>query len=84
MSGEIARAVDAENGHDATGEEGLDNLALLVLRSRFGDVETCFVPQDLGLKPLELGAWLDTQLLDEACARVLVHLERLRLAPGAI
>ena len=40
--------------------------------------------QDLLLQALELGARLDPDLLDQRRARLVVGLERLRLAPGAI
>ena len=40
--------------------------------------------QDLLLQALQLGARLDPDLLDQRRARLVVGLERLRLAPGAI
>ena len=46
--------------------------------------EPGFVAQDLRLESLELGAGLDSELVDEAGARVLVHLQRFGLPARAI
>ena len=83
---EIACAVEAEDGNDATGQQRLDDLTLLVRSGRWrpGRREPRLLPQDLGLKLPELRAGLDAELLDEARARILVDLERLGLAAGAV
>ena len=56
MLGEVARAVEADHGHDPTGEERLDDLALLVRRGRsVGHGEPGLVTENLRLELLELG-----------------------------
>ena len=86
MSRQVAGAVEAEDGNDPTGQQGLDDLGLLVRCGRSGprSREACLVPEDLRLEPLQLGARLDAQLVDEPISSLLVDLERLHLAARAI
>ena len=83
--GEVAGAVEADDGHDPTGEKGPHDLALLVRRCT--DRPRCearFVAEDLRLEPLELRAGLDSEFVDEAGACILVHLQGLRLPARTI
>ena len=68
VRGEVARAVEAEHGHDPAGEQRLHDLALLVRRGspRTGAREPGLLAQDLRLELPELRARLDAELLDEA------------------
>ena len=85
MLREVARSVEADDRHDPTGEQSLDDLPLLVRgRRRAGHRKPRLVAKDLRLEPLELGAGLDPELVDEAGACVLVHLEGLGLPARAI
>ncbi len=85
MIREIPGAVQADHGHDAAGEERLHDLAFLVRgRGRVGRGEARLVPEDLRLESLELGTGLDPELVDEASASILVHLEGLGLPARAI
>ena len=49
-----------------------------------GRCKGVFLPQDRALELLERGAGLDSECVDERVARVLVGLERLRLAAAAV
>ena len=84
---------------DADGEHGdelalpssrlwLDVLARPVKRflvyGRRGEVEAWFLPEDGGLKGLELPTRLDPELLDEPAAGVLVRRKRLRLPTAPV
>ena len=86
MRSEVADAVEPEHGNDATAEDGLHDLGLLVgvRGTRAGSGQTRVLAQDLALEPLQLGAGLDPELLDEAGAGVRVRVERLRLPAGAV
>ena len=85
MLSEITRPVETDHGHDPTREKGFDDLSLLVRRRRVvGHTQAGLVPQDLRLDLLELGAGLDPELVDEAGACILVHLQGLGLPARTI
>ena len=85
MLGEIASAVETDHRNDATGQQRLHDLTLFIARrGAIGHGETGLVSENFGLEALELGAGLDPELVDEAGASVLVHLEGLGLPASAI
>ena len=66
--------------------QSLHDLAFLVLGDLHGvgSCETCLVSEDLRLHTPELGARLDSELLNESGARVLIDVEGLDLTTRAV
>ena len=85
MLRQVARAVETDHRHDPAGEHGPDDLAFLVRRNRcVGHGKPRLVAENLRLETLELWAGLDPELVDEAGACILVHLQGLCLPARTI
>ena len=82
------RAREAEHGDDAARQERLDDLVVDLRRpavaTRGTRADRRVLAQDPRLQVLQAPARLDAELADERAARVLVGLERLRLAARAV
>jgi len=57
---------------------------ILCGRRRVGSTQPCVLSQDLAVQLLKIAARLDPELVDKRTARVLIDVERFRLASGAI
>src|SRR6476659_100628 len=85
MRCEVAGSIQADDGHDPPAEQRLRDLRFLVDRRHFIRAdEPCLVTEDLRLYPSELRAGLDSELLDEAGARILIDVQGFRLPARAI
>ena len=85
---ERRRPREAEHGHDTARKQGLHDLVVDLRRPvvaiRRARAERRVLAQDPRLQLLQAPAGLDAELVDERAARILVGLERLRLASRAV
>src|SRR5918994_6940061 len=79
--------IGAEDGNEPPAEHRLDKLGNGIDRAaapRAVDLELGIVAQDGAVQLLKRGAGFDAELVDELSARLMVDLQRLRLASRAV